>query len=266
MQPTDDFDMPAPPVNKQLVPEAKAKEMAFYGANIAGEGISAAQQMNAKARQAISDFHESTYDRIHTDLRLQGSSEDLHNLHKSVISEEEDQNRQAITGVISDPALDNNTKIGAIQKYNARPTYTSLRDRYLLKAAIEDHSSNEEDRSSHDELLNYFEDSKRKQAELQMLISGAAKNLNPEGTFSEALGSIVGGVARDAIIPGAYAGATLAALRMAGKDTGLVKGMLLHGSTVKDIGKEYDAMSDDQKLEFAKAVLPAIAKKEFLQK
>lgn len=260
MQPTDDFDMPAPPVNKQLVPEDKAKEMAFYGANIAGEGISAAQQMNVKARQAISDFHESTYDRIHTDLRLSGESEDLHNLHKSVISEEEDQNRQAITGIISDPTLDSNTKIGAIQKYNARPTYTSLRDRYLLKAAVEDHSLNAEDRGSHDELLNYFEESKAKQQELQMLISGYAKNLNPEGTFSEALGSVVGGVARDAIIPGAYAGATLAALRMAGKDTGLVKGMLLHGSTVKDIGKEYDAMSDDQKLEFAKAVLPAIAK------
>lgn len=259
MQPTDDFDMPAPPGNKQLVPEAKAKEMAFYGANIAGEGITAAQQMNAKARKAISDFHESTYDRIQTDLRLQGSSEDLHDIHRSVIGAEEEQTQQAITGVISDPSIDNNTKIGAIQKYNARPTYTSLRDRYLLKAAIEDHSTTEEDRSSHDELLNYFEDSKRKQAELQALISGQAAKLNPSGTFGEAMGSLVGGIARDAVVPMANSGTLLHVLKKAGHGPGILKGLFLHGETVHDIGKEYDAMNDDQKLAFAKAVLPAIA-------
>ena len=260
MLPTDDFNMPIPPVAKQAIPDNKAKELAFYGSHAAGESITPAQHLNMKAKQAISDFHETTYDRIYTDLKTQGESGDLNAIHKSVGDDEDQQSKDAITRFITDPSVDNPTKIAALQGYNARAPYTSLRDRFLTKAAVEDHADTEEDRSSHDMLLNSFQESKDKQQELQMLISGYAKNLNPTGTFSEALGSIVGGVARDAVIPGAYAGATLAALKMAGKDVGFAKGLLLHGTTVKDIGREYDSMSDDQKLEFAKAVLPAIAK------
>lgn len=260
MQPTDDFNMPVPPVAKQAIPDNKAKELAFYGSHAAGESITPAQHLNMKAKQAISDFHETTYDRIYTDLKTQGESGDLNDIQKTVGDDEDVQSKDAITRFITDPSVDKHTKIAALQGYNARAPYTSLRDRFLTKAAVEDHADTEEDRSSHDMLLNSFQESKDKQQELQMLISGYAKNLNPSGTFSEALGSIVGGVARDAVIPGAYAGATLAALKMAGKDVGYAKGLLLHGTTVKDIGKEYDSMNDDQKLEFAKAVLPAIAK------
>ncbi len=255
MQPTDDFDMPAPPVVKQVVPEAKAKEMAFYGSTIAGESITPGQRMNARAQQAISDYHESTYDRIHTDLRLHGESEDLNDIHKQVQDNEDEQSRGVLAGIISDPNIDNNTKIAAIKN---RPTYTSLRDRYLIKAAVEDHSNNEEDRNSHDELLNYFENSKRKQAELQALISGQTAKLNPTGELSSAVGSFVGAAVRD-MVPMVNSATMLSVLKKAGHDTGIFKGLVLSGETIHDIGKEYDAMNDDQKLAFAKPVLAAIA-------
>ena len=256
----DDFNFPSPPVVKPPIPENKAKEMAFYAAHAAGESIPLAQQLNTKARQAISDFHEATYDKVYTDLRTQGESPDLEDLHRTINDNENSQDRKALTDVITDPLIPNDAKIGAVRNYTENQSYSSLRDRYRIKAATEDHAVTEADRSSHDTLLGSFQEANHKSAELQTLLSSQVSQLNPSGKFSEALGSLVGGIARDVIIPMANSGSLVHVLREAGQDVPLLKGLTLHGETVHDIGRQYDAMNDEQKVEFAKAVLPAIAK------
>lgn len=253
---------PAPDVVKQNIPEKKAKEMAFYGSSLKnGTGLSVIQQVSSQLTDSILEQHEIDYDTIYADLVTQGESSTLDDVRQKLLTEDDERTKNTLTEYISDPTINTQVKNLTLTNYLAgagvRP---DLHDMYTIKAATEDNATSQVDRDSHDILLNSFQQQKDKAQELEGMLNQFQNSISPDGSYLSTLGSVLGGVARDIFVPGSNAASLVASLKKENPDLSILKGMALTGELSRDIGMYYDALSNDDKVEFMKVVLPEIAK------
>lgn len=252
-------DFPIPQKAPEAWPPDRAKEHAFYVADLAHTDVNSPyKNPNASDEENVADM-ENTYDVTRASLEQDGHSSNLNELALHYNTKEDEHSQQILADYIADPSVPNEAKKLVLSNYKTtKQLPTSLKQIYLRKAATEDHTVTEADRSSQDMIANSFQERASKQNQVQYEIQKFKESLNEGGDETSATLSVAGDLAKNMLIPGAAAGSFIYALGDTFGDKSRLGGFVLPGSMKSDIGKQWDAMNPDQQLEVLRTIVPRL--------
>ena len=214
-----------------------ARMKAYYGAYLK-KSIASSQNVIDMADQY------NTYSQIHTDLTTKGTSPDLEEISSHIELQDSQQQKEALLGVVSDPAQFVETKLQAVEQ--SKQYKFNLAKAYSQKVAAEDKSvTNKDFQAQEKNITNYFQRNKNAIEDLQKTIYTFAGSKNITGA------NFVASMGRS-FIPG-YTGLVYANgfNALLGKESisENATNFVLTGSAMRDMGKTWANWSVEQKQE-----------------